>query len=91
MFKGQIAFSEDYDITIIAAECGFDVLSGKRDDMLTTFTASGDIVPAEEKLAKLSPVLLNLRPATLEEIFIQRVSEKGYDYNNILGGEADGQ
>jgi len=91
MFKGQIAFSEDYDIKVIAAECGFDVLSSKKADMLTTFTASGDMVPAEEKLAKLSPVLLNLQPATLEEIFNQRVSEKGYDYSNILGGEADGQ
>jgi len=91
MFKGQIAFPEDYDISIIAAECGFTVLSSKRADMLTTFTASGDMVTAEEKLAKLSPVLLNLQPATLEEIFIQRVSEKGYDYSNILGGEADGQ
>ena len=91
MFKGQIAFSEDYDISAIAAECGFDVLSSKKADMLTTFTASGDMDQAEEKLAKLSPVLLNLRPATLEEIFIQRVSEKGYDYSNILGGEADGR
>jgi len=91
MFKGQIAFSEDYDIRAIAAECGFDVLSSKKADMHTMFTASGDMVQVEEKLAELSPVLLNLRPATLEEIFIQRASEKSYDYSNILGGEADGQ
>jgi len=91
MFKGQIAFPEDYDIRAIAAECGFTVLSSKKADMLTTFTASGDMVTAEEKLAKLSPVLLNLQTATLEEVFSQRVSEKGYDYSNILGDEADGQ
>jgi len=49
------------------------------------------MVPADENLATLSPASQNLQPATLEEVFSQRVSEKGYDYSNIPGGEADGQ
>ena len=89
IFKGQIAFSNKYDVNELAKEHGFKVLSSEKSDSLTIFTAEGNIMQSREQLSALSPTLLNLQPLTLEEIFTQRVSFKGYDFSNILGGNAN--
>ena len=47
----------------------------------------GDKESTHETLKKLSPVLLDMLPLTLEEVFTYEMEALGYDYNNILKEE----
>lgn len=51
---------------------------------LVTFTASGNLDEADEKLRAMSPVMMERIPLSLEEIFLQEMEGKEYDYSKIF-------
>jgi len=47
----------------------------------------GDREEIQAKLAALSPLLLEVLPLTLEEVFTYELQARNYDFATLLGGE----
>lgn len=61
-----------------------NILDLERRGSLVTFIARGDKAKVEEFLRGKSPTFFELIPLTLEEIFICKMEEKGYDFSKLI-------
>jgi len=86
LFKVQIAFLEAYDEQKFA---DFETLSFAKQGSVANFIVRGDRHAVYESLAKLKPVLLEMLPLSLEEVFIHEMASVGYSFEAILGGQED--
>jgi ABC-2 type transport system ATP-binding protein len=86
LFKVQIAFLEKYDQSKFA---GFDMLSYSKSGSVSNFIVRGDRDKTQELLAKEAPVLLEILPLSLEEVFIHEMANVGYVFDDVLGGLDD--
>ncbi len=84
-FKAQIAF--DHPVTREDFE-GLSVVQFQTKGSVATIIGSGDRAEAEATLRAMKPVLLDLLPLTLEEVFLYELQTKGYDHLSIFGGDA---
>lgn len=84
LFKVQIAFLEDYDKEKFAE---FNQLSFHKHGSVSNLIIRGDREETYAKLAEFNPVLLEILPLSLEEVFIHEMANVGYSFENILGGE----
>jgi len=82
IFKMQVAFAQDYDKTRFE---GLDMLSYSKLGSVATLIVRGDKTTAQKKLEAMAPLLLEVVPVTLEEIFIYEMEALGYAFEN--GGE----
>ena len=57
----------------------------KKDGKIITLTMKGDTDKNEEKLKALNPLLIERYPLTLEEIFLEEMEGKDYDFSEIFG------
>lgn len=55
-----------------------------KDGQLALFTVSGNTAEAEEQIKKLAPAVTEKISLSLEEIFMQEMEEKDYDYKEII-------
>ncbi len=74
-FKVQIAFSEEFDKSKFE---GIEVISYKQQGKVAQFIAKGDREHTIQHLNQLNPVLLEILPLTLEEVFIYEMEERNY-------------
>ena len=80
VFKVQIAFKEDFsDKNFI----GINVINFKKHGSVAELIIRGDIDETRAKLEALNPVLFDVLPLTLEEIFIYEMEVLGYAYENL--------
>jgi len=83
-FKIQIAFNYDYDKELFG---DIDIHSFKKNASVTNMIVNGDREEILNKLNALNPVILEVIPLSLEEVFTYEMEALGYDFTNILKEE----
>ncbi len=63
----------------------FDILAKQMVGKVYTIIVRCDRSSVLEKIEKYHPILLDVVPLTLEEVFIYELGGKGYDFSHILG------
>jgi ABC-2 type transport system ATP-binding protein len=80
IFKVQIGFREAFDKDRFSE---FEVLNFKKAGSVATVIIKGEKEETAVKLQKLNPLILDILPLTLEEIFIYEMEVLGYAFNEI--------
>lgn len=65
-------------------DLGIDVKSFKPDGKLLTITVKGNENEIAHKLSALSPAMIESRPLTLEEVFLDEMEGTDYDFSQIF-------
>lgn len=81
LFKVQLAFADDYDKHVLD---GIEVLNWSKKGSVANAIVRGDREQVRENLAAKSPLLLDILPLTLEEIFIYEMEALGYAFHEVL-------
>jgi ABC-2 type transport system ATP-binding protein len=63
---------------------GIDYKSFNKSDHIITFIANGEQAEVEKQITALNPVLLECLPMTLEEIFLDEMEAKSYDFKELF-------
>jgi len=84
LFKVQIALAGEYTQSDIE-NAGVTVLSFNKLGKVANIIASGERETTEENLKSLSPVILEILPLSLEEVFTYEMKQRGYNFDDILG------
>ncbi len=86
LFKVQVAFGEDYDKSRFA---DLDILSFDKQGSVANMIIRGDRGQSKESIAKMDPLLLEILPLTLEEVFLYEMESLGYSFEEpaAKGGE----
>lgn len=82
LFKIQIAFNHDYDRDLFA---GLDILHYTRHGSVASFIVRGDREQTVAALQAKLPVLLDILPLSLEEVFTYEMEALGYIFNEEEG------
>lgn len=82
LFKIQIAFNHDYDRDFFA---GLDILHYTRHGSVASFIVRGDREQTVAALQAKLPVLLDILPLSLEEVFTYEMEALGYIFNEEEG------
>jgi len=86
LFKVQIAFLAEYDQSKFAE---LETLGYSKSGSVSNFIVRGDREETRALLAKYNPVLLEILPLSLEEVFIHEMQSAGYVFDDVLGGGDD--
>lgn len=81
LFKIQVAFSDNYSKERFA---DIEMLDYNQMGSVATFIARGDKNEVVAKIRALEPVLLDVLPLNLEEVFIYEMESLGYAFKEIL-------
>lgn len=81
MFKVQISFKGDFSMDKFKE---LKVLSFKKIGSIATVIIDDDKGNARDILSKLSPVILDFLPLTLEEVFIYEMEALGYEFKEVI-------
>lgn len=81
LFKVQVAFNGEYTKERFA---GIEMLDYNQVGSVCTFIARGDKTEVVSKIRALEPVLLDVLPLNLEEVFIYEMESLGYAFKEIL-------
>jgi ABC-type multidrug transport system, ATPase component len=84
LFKVQIAFSDVYGKERFD---GVDMLSYEKHGSVANMIVRGDRDETEAKLKALSPVLFEVLPLSLEEVFVYEMGQLGYEFSDVLKEE----
>ena len=81
LFKVQVAFREAFDRDRFA---DFDILSFTKSGSVATFITRGEKDVTTEKIRAMNPILLDVLPLNLEEVFIYEMEALGYAFKDIM-------
>ncbi len=81
LFKVQVAFSEQFDRTKFK---DIEMLSYTQAGSVATFIAKGEREAVSAKIRGMQPLLLDVLPLNLEEVFIYEMEALGYAFKDIL-------
>ena len=84
LFKVQVAFSEDYDKTKFD---GISVLSYTKHGSVASLIVRGDRDQTEAKIKAMQPILFEILPLSLEEVFVFEMDALGYEFSEVLKEE----
>jgi ABC-2 type transport system ATP-binding protein len=84
LFKVQIAFLDDYDQSRFPQ---VDCLHYVQHGSVANLIVRGDQEATISYLQSLSPVLLDILPLNLEEVFTYEMEALGYSFHDVLGKE----
>lgn len=80
LFKVQVAFDHDIDIpSSLSAEC----INLKKNGRVTTLIIRGDRDATEQELGAHHPILCDILPLSLEEVFSYEVEALGYAFDEV--------
>lgn len=82
LFKVQVAFEEEHAREEFTAN-GLEVLSFNKAGKVATLILKGDRDDAEAKLRAMKPVLIEVLPLSLEEVFTYEMNIMGYKFDEI--------
>jgi len=88
LFKVQIAFTEEYDKDRFAF---LDVLHFMKRGSVSNLIVRGDRLETTSRLQELEPILLELLPLTLEEVFTYEMEALGYAFHDVFMEDAGRQ
>ena len=83
LFKVQTAFPESFNRAKFEA-VGIHIVSYTQMGSVATFIVRGERMATEEKLRCMNPLLLDILPLNLEEVFIYEMEALGYAFKDIL-------
>lgn len=86
LFKIQTAFTSEYDISKFE---GFDLLHFQKNGSVSNMIVRGDRDEVTSKIAAMNPVILDILPLTLEEVFTYEMEALGYEFDMELLEEED--
>lgn len=81
LFKIQIAFAEEYDKSKFD---GLEMLSYMKKGSVASFIVRGDREQTAARLREMQPLLLDVLPLTLEEVFVHEMEALGYSFKDVL-------
>lgn len=83
--KIQVAFSNEYNKNIYSKDDfnGLDILHFEKNESIYHLIIKGDISIIKKEIMKKKPLILDILPLTLEEIFIYEMEGLGYEYHPI--------
>ena len=81
LFKIQVAFSEEFTKEKFD---GIEILEYNQKSSVASFIVRGDREKVREQLSGMSPLLLDILPLSLEEVFIYEMEALGYAFKDIL-------
>jgi len=85
LFKVQIAFKDEYGISRFS---GMPLLHFSKKGSVTNLIARGDREELVMKLKQMDPLLLDVLPLTLEEVFTYEMEALGYVFHDVLEVES---
>ncbi len=80
-FKIQIAFEQDYTKALFG---DMDIRYYKKSGSVTNMIIKGDHEETMKKLQELNPLLVEMLPLTLEEVFTYEMDALGYKFDDVL-------
>ncbi len=86
LFKVQIAFSDEYGRERFE---GVDMLSYSKHGSVASMIVRGDREETESKLKAMNPVLFEVLPLSLEEVFVYEMGQRGYEFSEVLKQEVE--
>lgn len=81
MYKVQISLKNDFSQDSFK---DLEVLNYKKIGSVATLIINDKKGDSKKKLEKLSPIILDFLPLTLEEVFIYEMEALGYEFNEII-------
>lgn len=84
LFKVQAAFDGEYGRERFA---GIDIVNFSKKGTVATLIVRGDREKTAEKFRALGPVLLDILPLSLEEVFLYEMDALGYTFPDVLAQE----
>lgn len=78
MFKVQVAFSEEFDRCRFE---GIDVASYSQKGSVANLIVRGDRDEVQKNISDLNPLLLDILPLSLEEVFVYEMDALGYSFD----------
>ncbi len=86
LFKVQVAFAEEYDQTRFP---DMDILSFVKQGSVANMIIRGDSTKSKTLIGAMNPLLLEILPLTLEEVFLYEMEALGYSFEApaLKGGE----
>ena len=84
LFKVQVAFSDPYDKTRFN---GIQVLSYTQHGSVALMIIRGDRDEATARINAMQPILFELLPLSLEEVFVFEMDTLGYEFSEVLKQE----
>ncbi len=84
LFKVQVAFAGDFDKSKFE---GFDIKHFKKQASVASIIVKGDRDEVVSKIAAMNPIIMDVLPLTLEEVFTYEVESLGYEFSELLDGE----
>lgn len=89
LFKLQVAFKDSYDRTRFDSFNNMEVRSFVKQGSVANLIVRGDRGTCEKQVAAMDPVLLEILPLTLEEVFIYEMEALGYVFDEPAHGEGE--
>lgn len=83
-FKIQIAFAEEF--TRAKFE-GLNIVHYQQQGKVATMIVTGDRSETDAVLRALEPLLLEVLPLSLEEVFTYELQARNYDFATLIGGD----
>lgn len=82
LFKLQVAFDFDYDATLFEQIEGIQLVSFQKKGKVANLIVRGSKEKLTEALKEKSPILMDILPLSLEEVFVHEMEALGYAFNN---------
>lgn len=83
LFKVQVAFSEPFDRTLFE---GVDIVNYSQHGSVANIIVRGDRDKTSDYIMKKDPILFEILPLSLEEVFVYEMEALGYCFD-MVGGE----
>ena len=80
-FSVQIAFAEDYGRDRFDAIDGVKILNFQKHGSVANMIIKGDRAHVTDVMRGMSPLVLDVLPLTLEEVFTYEMEALGYSFN----------
>ncbi len=81
VFKVQVAYADEYDRSRFT---GMDIVSFEKTGSVSSLILRGDRDAVMQTLRSYNPMLLDILPLTLEEVFTCEMQTLGYDFRAVL-------
>ena len=87
LFKVQIASNHNFTKADVEKAAGSEILSFSKKGSVANIIMRGDRDAAASALQSLDPLILDVLPLSLEEVFVYEMEALGYQFNEVLGGD----
>lgn len=88
LFKVQVAFADSYDVDKFK---GIEIQSYKKSGKVATIVATGDPEQAEKIIKEMNPLICEILPLTLDEVFTYEMESKGYAMDVLFNEEGENE